>query len=308
MEFLKELLDQYRIAGPVAEIGTLAGEGSTRVLLDHVLEKGGELYAIDTFQDKEIFQKVKDLLNFPNTQAVQGHSAEVGRSWDKKLDFLFIDGDHGFPHISQDGYQTGVALDILSWHRHIKKGGILAFHDYTGSKTHYGRSSLLDVEYAVDNLCRLPIYKFVGRKGSIVAFEKLEDHVLYPHLKFKMVPEEYRREWETINESFKDPSEIIIYGTGGGGKYVLDSIRMRWGDKPKVIFTDSFVSENGTMWGNNPVIKYKELVRSDTLIVIGSLYEKEIADILHENGKKHLTNFFRHFEFIGWCHLGGICF
>jgi len=40
---------------------------------------------------------------------------------DKSVDFVFIDGDHNYQAIKQD-------LEV--WHRKIKKGGILAGHDY----------------------------------------------------------------------------------------------------------------------------------------------------------------------------------
>lgn len=40
---------------------------------------------------------------------------------DESLDFVFIDGDHTFDN---------VMLDIILWSRKVKKGGIVAGHDY----------------------------------------------------------------------------------------------------------------------------------------------------------------------------------
>jgi len=40
---------------------------------------------------------------------------------DEALDFVYIDGDHNFKHI---------AMDIYEWSKKVKKGGIVAGHDY----------------------------------------------------------------------------------------------------------------------------------------------------------------------------------
>ena len=303
MQYLKELLDQHKIAGRIAEIGTLAGEGSTRVFLNHVLRNGGELYAIDIFPDPDIFQKITDRLDSPNTEAIRGYSVDVAKDWAKQLDFLFIDGDHGFPHITKNGHQTGVMLDILAWHLHIKPGGILAFHDYTGNQTHFGEVSLLAVETAVDCLCNLPAYQLIGKKGSIIAFRKLDDILLVPQYKPKIPADDYRTAWQKLDQIAPHTSDIIIYGTGGGAKYVYDSIVMHWPRLPKITFTDSFVTERGTGYGGNPVIQFTEICATDALIVIGSLDEQEIMEILNQSGRQHLVHYFKHFEFVGWCHL-----
>lgn len=40
---------------------------------------------------------------------------------DEALDFVYIDGDHDFPHVAED---------IFAWAKKVKKGGIVAGHDY----------------------------------------------------------------------------------------------------------------------------------------------------------------------------------
>lgn len=40
---------------------------------------------------------------------------------DNSLDFVYIDGNHTLPYVSQD---------ILEWQRKVKKGGIISGHDY----------------------------------------------------------------------------------------------------------------------------------------------------------------------------------
>lgn len=50
-----------------------------------------------------------------------GDSKEVGKTWTIELDMVFIDGNHTYEGCKGD-------LDI--WVPHIKKGGIVAIHDY----------------------------------------------------------------------------------------------------------------------------------------------------------------------------------
>jgi hypothetical protein len=307
MEYLEDLLDSFSISGSIAEIGTFEGEGSTKVLTKHVLENGGDFTAIDLFTDDDIYNKVKKDLKYPNTDIVKGYSVETGRAWNKKLDFLFIDGDHKFQHISPDGRQTGVALDILAWHQHININGILAFHDYTGTREEYGNPELLGVEHAVDSLCNMPEYKFIGRQGTIVAFQKLADNLLYPKIKHKRVPVQCRPVWKELTERFGDVPRIIIYGTAGSGKYVYDAIHINFSHVPEIIFTDSFTKKESRLYDNAAVIPFEDAFNLDGIIVIGSLFEDRIIELLNENNKTHMSDYFRMFEFVGWCYLSRIC-
>jgi predicted O-methyltransferase YrrM len=53
---------------------------------------------------------------------IHGSSITVGREWGgPKFDMVFIDGDHSY---------EGCKGDILAWTPHLKRGGILAVHDY----------------------------------------------------------------------------------------------------------------------------------------------------------------------------------
>lgn len=52
---------------------------------------------------------------------IQGDSAEVGRGWSQKIDYLFVDGDHT---------ETGVRADCRAWLPHMNSGGYVLFHDY----------------------------------------------------------------------------------------------------------------------------------------------------------------------------------
>jgi predicted O-methyltransferase YrrM len=69
-----------------------------------------------------------------NVQIVTGDSHEQ-KTWreveaildDRKLDFLFIDGDHSY---------EGVKADFLDYSGFVRPGGLIAFHDINDSEYH----------------------------------------------------------------------------------------------------------------------------------------------------------------------------
>lgn len=305
MQYLRELLAANDTTGHLAEIGTLQGEGSTRILMDYASKKGCHFYTIDIFTDDTVFEKVSTELTSAGCHVIKGASVAVGQKWpaDRKLDFLFIDGDHSFPHITPAGNQTGVMLDIITWHSHLKPGGILAFHDYTGTSSHYGEISLMGVEFAVDCLCRHPAYEFIGRKESIVAFRKIGEHIVTPIIHLKKPVSPYEDAWKELNRRKRLPS-LIIYGTGGGAKYMLDSILANQLNPPEIVFTDSSAQKTTIIFGNYQVIPRDKALQKKGIFLCGSLQEEEISRIFEQSGKIHLEDYYNHFEFIGWCHVG----
>lgn len=57
----------------------------------------------------------------PRYEPLVGDSTEIGKTWQTKVDMVFVDGDHSYEHCKSD---------ILSWLPHIKPGGVIALHDY----------------------------------------------------------------------------------------------------------------------------------------------------------------------------------
>lgn len=51
---------------------------------------------------------------------IRDYSQNIGPTWTRALDFLFIDGDHTY---------KSVLTDFEQWAKHVKPGGILAMHD-----------------------------------------------------------------------------------------------------------------------------------------------------------------------------------
>jgi hypothetical protein len=58
----------------------------------------------------------------PLVTAFRNYSTNVAFGWTKPIDLLYIDGSHAF---------TDVLTDYDSWHGFVKRGGTIAFHDYT---------------------------------------------------------------------------------------------------------------------------------------------------------------------------------
>jgi len=132
-KFLKE-----RGAKKGVEIGVSWGEN----IVDYC-EAGLEIYGIDPWKDsrnnhyKKIIsldrkhrQTIDDVYNYavertkdyPNCHLIKKLSTDALDDFpDRSLDFVYIDGNHGF------GY---VAMDLQQWSQKVKKGGIIAGHDY----------------------------------------------------------------------------------------------------------------------------------------------------------------------------------
>lgn len=118
---------------------------------------------------------------------VRGDSKNVGNEWTKpiskrfyrfpdfstfKIDLIFIDGDH------EDENPWG---DIVIWKQHIRKGGILAVHDYQKERLFHDDDSeefikdrphpqpWPDVNRAVDGLL-VGKYEVILQVDSLIAF------------------------------------------------------------------------------------------------------------------------------------------
>lgn len=117
-----------------AEIGVSRGRHA-----DHMLRSvpGLNLHCIDPWvayidgvrpQDQEraekIYQTAKDRLKkySPRVHFIRKRSMDALKLFDdESLDFVFIDGNHEYDF---------ACMDIIMWNRKVKRGGIIACHDY----------------------------------------------------------------------------------------------------------------------------------------------------------------------------------
>lgn len=78
--------------------------------------KGGR--TVDAVYDMAVERTKK----YPNCKLIRKLSMDALDDFpDRSLDFVYIDANHGF------GY---VAMDLMQWNRKVRKGGVIAGHDY----------------------------------------------------------------------------------------------------------------------------------------------------------------------------------
>ncbi len=117
--------------GIILEIGSYKGKSANFLLRG--IDDGTTLHCVDTWDNNgmtegkyntyNIFER-----NIPESKKKQlikhrGSSEDMAKKWDgKKIDLLFIDGDHS---------RHAVESDFYNWSKFVKKGSYILFHDYT---------------------------------------------------------------------------------------------------------------------------------------------------------------------------------
>ena len=116
------------------EIGVWKG-GSTAYMGVEIYNSGKKIEydAIDTFEGskehgvvnglyEEALNNLKPIIDLKIVNVIKSHSLEaVDKYEDESLDFCFVDGSHEYEDVKKD---------ILAYLPKVKKGGILAGHDY----------------------------------------------------------------------------------------------------------------------------------------------------------------------------------
>lgn len=139
-----------------AEIGVLRGEYSELLAS---MNPNCTLYSIDPWRSYHSIGRqskhnanyqhaVSRLQPYPNVQIIRKTSKDAAQDIpDESLDFVYIDGDHSF---------AAVAHDIQVWSTKVKRGGIVAGHDYVPPDAAVADPTLLQttrcghVTYVVD--------------------------------------------------------------------------------------------------------------------------------------------------------------
>lgn len=148
------------------EIGVYKGHYS-----EVLCQAGLKLYAIDPWlvykdyawlrsdQDEmeRMYQRAKKRLAFYNCTIIRMTSMEAVKLFDDgSLDFVYIDGNHGFKSVTEDIYE---------WSKKVKIGGIISGHDYYNDEKRKFHS---DVKYVLDNYTKAAHIKnwFVLKKDK----------------------------------------------------------------------------------------------------------------------------------------------
>ena len=130
------------VQGPILEVGT--GNGFSALVFLTATDKrhGGadnRVYTVDHYQgdthsdfkptieateqaiEKGILRLGLNMTAIPTRFGLYaGESATVAQQWKRKVDVLYIDGDHTY---------EGCKLDVMAWLPHLKVGGYLLLHD-----------------------------------------------------------------------------------------------------------------------------------------------------------------------------------
>ena len=111
--------------GKVVELGPLFGRSTT------VLAEVGKVlklditcidcFAIESTGAREAFER-NVLLKYPDVTLLETTTAQAAESWRAPIHFLHIDADH---------QEDSIQRDCENWIKHVAKGSMVAFHDYT---------------------------------------------------------------------------------------------------------------------------------------------------------------------------------
>jgi len=151
-----------------AEIGVERGKYAQRLFKTI---PGLKLYGIDAWtsygnyrqrynqeaQDK-LYEHAKMRLAPYDCKLIRAYSMDAVKVFDdESLDFVFIDANHEFQHCTND---------IAEWSKKVKKGGIVAGHDYAYAKV---RGEKMHVKDVIDGWTHAyeinPWFVFRGDKG-----------------------------------------------------------------------------------------------------------------------------------------------
>jgi len=89
--------------------------------------------------DQFYHETIERMRKYPNYEIIKGFSISSSEKFeDGSLDFVYIDANHDYPFVMDD---------IVTWSKKIRKGGILAGHDYFILSD---KRALLGVKQAVD--------------------------------------------------------------------------------------------------------------------------------------------------------------
>jgi len=134
-EVYQEMVKRFPSGSKFVEIGSWKGKSSAFMAVE-IANSGKQIdfYCVDTFEGSVEHQNNPELPRLYNIfkdnmkpvedyyQDMRMSSMEAVKKFqDESLDFVFIDGSHEYEDIKDD---------IKSWLPKVKKGGVLAGHDY----------------------------------------------------------------------------------------------------------------------------------------------------------------------------------
>jgi predicted O-methyltransferase YrrM len=115
--------------GIIVDVGTCGG-GSTFVFA-LASKPGVKVHTMDPTSNEKFFDNVKNFDMLDKIIYYEETSEEVAKTFDEKIDLLFLDGIHSYKGVSND----------FNWYKdNIVKGGVVMFHDYYLYRNQIGRA------------------------------------------------------------------------------------------------------------------------------------------------------------------------
>lgn len=144
------LFQEHYKNGVGVEIGLLWGDYALKLF-----ENGwkGKIVGIDIWRDVEHMARAFKNLENTNSIMIKSTSIEASKIFARNsLDWIYIDGDHTY---------EAVKNDLNNWYPKVRKGGIIAGHDYTSDEEKAKHPELeflnngsVGVVQAVDEFCK----------------------------------------------------------------------------------------------------------------------------------------------------------
>jgi hypothetical protein len=156
----------------IVEIGV--AEGASALALREVIASDGTLYLIDPFHlsrfrwinaQRRAARMAVSRSKLGKVIWIEKCSFDAVKSWNRPIDFLFIDGDHA---------EKSVMRDWREWSRFVRPAGRVAFHDARIFENGWPTKSDGPVE-VVQSLFRdqrLPGWRIIDEVHSLVIVER----------------------------------------------------------------------------------------------------------------------------------------
>ena len=150
----------------IVEIGVLFGE-TTRLLLENsnCTVVGIDPIIPDSMNERLIgdLEKINNLVKgYDRFVFLKDFSYNIVKIWEKKIDYLFIDGDHAY---------NAVKRDFEEWFPFVKSGGVVSIHDSTANRG--GPHNWPGPSQLADELIKDNRVKYLEAVGVLTVFEKL---------------------------------------------------------------------------------------------------------------------------------------
>ena len=107
--------------GSIVEIGSYVGRSTIALAAAQKEKMGARIYAIDCAPHKDLRANLTRAGVEDWVILIEDFSHRVAKSWNKSIEFIFIDGNHSV---------MGARDDLALWTPFIVEGGFVALHDY----------------------------------------------------------------------------------------------------------------------------------------------------------------------------------